>query len=78
MVYYTSTHLPESGGQLLITSLTYNKKIVASSNTDIVLPKEQLKLYSMTFADKVTVYFFQNNNANIIIFSALLYYKNKP
>ena len=37
MMYYTSSHLPESGGQLLITSLTHNKKIVASSSTDIVL-----------------------------------------
>ena len=37
MMYYTSSHLPESGGQLVITSLTHNKKIVDSSNTDIVL-----------------------------------------
>ena len=37
MMYYIPTPLPESGGQLLITSLTHNKKIVASSNTDIVL-----------------------------------------
>ena len=55
-MYYTSTHLPESGGQLLITSLTHNKKIVASSSTDIVLTKEQLKLYSMTPAAKMTFY----------------------
>ena len=57
-MFYTSTHLPESGGQLPITSLTHSKKIVASSSTDIVLLKEQLKLYSMTFAAKMTVYFF--------------------
>ena len=55
-MYYTSTHLPESGGQLLITSLIHNKKIVASSSTDIVLPKEQLKLYLMTSAAKVALY----------------------
>ena len=36
-MYYTSTHLPDSGGQLLITSLTHNKKIIASSSTVIVL-----------------------------------------
>ena len=34
-MYYTSTHLPESGGQLLITSLTRNKK-TTSSSIDIV------------------------------------------
>ena len=55
-MYYTSTHLPESGGQVLIISFTHNKKIVASSGIDIVLPKEQLKLHSMTFAAKVTIY----------------------
>ena len=49
-MHYTSTHLPESVGQLLIISLTHNKKIVASNSRDIVLSKEQLKLYSMTFA----------------------------
>ena len=37
MMYYTSTHLPESGRQLLITSLTHNKKTVPSSSIDIVL-----------------------------------------
>ena len=55
-MYYTSSHLPESGGQLLITSLTHIKKIVANSNTDIVLPKEQLKFYLMTSAAKVALY----------------------
>ena len=42
MMYYTSSHITESGGQLLITLLTRNKNIVASSSTDIVLTKEQL------------------------------------
>ena len=57
-MYYTSSHLPESGGQLLITLLTHNKKIVASSSTDIVLSKEQIKLCTMTFAAKVIIYLF--------------------
>ena len=78
MMYYTSTHLPDSGGQLLITSLIHNKKIVASSSTDIVLSKEQLKLYTMTFASKMAISSFQYNNANIITFSALLHYINRP
>ena len=55
-MYYISTNLPESGRQLLITSFAHNKKIVASSSIDIVLPKEQLKLHSMTFAAKETIY----------------------
>ena len=55
-MYYTSSHLPESGGQLLITSLIFNKRILASSSTDIVLPKDQLRLYTMMFTAKVTVY----------------------
>ena len=37
MIYYISSHLPESGRQLLINSVTHNKKIVANSSTDIVL-----------------------------------------
>ena len=53
-MYYTSTHLPESGGQLLITSHIHNKKIVASTSTDVILQKEQLEFYLMTFATKVT------------------------
>ena len=68
-MHYILSHLPESGGQLLITSLTHNKKIVASSSTDIVLSK--VKLYTMTFAVKVTVITFQNNNANIINFQCI-------
>ena len=36
-MYYTSSRLPESGGHLLITSLTHNKKTVPSSSIDIVL-----------------------------------------
>ena len=75
-MYYTSSHLPESGGQLLITSFTH-KKIVASSSTDIVLPKEQLTLYLMTSAAKCLFIYFQKNDANIT-FSVLLDYINRP
>ena len=47
MMYYTSSHLPESGGQLLITSLTHSKKIVPSSSTDIVLQCNLTELFSL-------------------------------
>ena len=42
-MYYISSHLPEFGGQLLITSLTDNKIVVASISTDIVLQYNLLK-----------------------------------
>ena len=48
MMYYTSSHLPESGGQLLITSLTHNK-IVASSSTDIVLQCNLTEHFSLIY-----------------------------
>ena len=70
-MYYTSTHLPESGGQLLITSLTHNKKIIACSSTDIVLLKKQLKVFSMTL-----FYFFQNITDTLsVIVQTLSYYE---
>ena len=77
-MYYTSSHLPESGGQLLITSFAHDKKIVVSSSTDIVLSKEQLKLYTMTSAAMCLFIYFQKNDANIITFSVLLDYINRP
>ena len=46
MMYYTSTHLPESGGQLLITSLTCNKK-ATSSSIDIVLLSKLAEHFSL-------------------------------
>ena len=70
-MYYTSTHLPESGGQLLITSLTHSKKIIACSSTDIVLLKKQLKVFSMTL-----FYFFQNITDTLsVIVQTLSYYE---
>ena len=53
-MYYTSSHLPESGGQLLITSLTHNKKIPAAdsiSTTDIVL------VYLLVYVDCITIHY---------------------
>ena len=45
-MYYTSSHLPESGGQLIITSLTHNKK-TTSSSIDIVLLSELTDYFSL-------------------------------
>ena len=47
MMYYTSSHLPESGGHLLITSLTHNKKI--ASSIDIVSLANVSELFSLNF-----------------------------
>ena len=46
MMYYKLTHLPESGGQLLITSLTHNKK-TTSSSIDILLLSELTEYFSL-------------------------------
>ena len=48
-MYYTSICLPEAGGQLVITSLTHNKKIVANSSTDIVLQCNLTEHFSLIY-----------------------------
>ena len=45
-MYYISSHLSESGGQLLITSLTHNK-IIVSSSTVIVLQYNLTEHFSL-------------------------------
>ena len=45
-MYYMSTHLPESGGQLLVTSLTHNKKTTSSSTNNCLTIRANRALLS--------------------------------